>query len=348
MQDIRSGALELSSQTLPIIEQMAEQLPGGFLLYQENENRDILYINRTLLEMYECDSVEEFHELTGSGFHGMVYPDDVKIVQESIDRQIKGEHGSYDHVEYRIVTKSGKIRWIDDYGHFSHSEEFGDVFYVFLFDISDKRKAQNAESRFFYRMSNDVLTPMNAVSSYIKLAMKHMDERDLLEKYLKNADAAAERMTLLIDNIVDIHREIKEEEPSGEITEQNRDIRVLVADDNELNRMLLETILEEAGFVVKSVDDGDKAVEKVKAEGPGAFDVILMDIQMKRMDGYEATRQIRKLPYGGADQLPIMAISANSRDEDRQKSRECGMNEHLEKPYNPEKIIRTIYRYVRD
>ncbi len=334
----------LTKKTLPAIEQLAEQLPGGFLLYREDQTRDVLFVNHLLLDMFECSTVEEFKALTGNDFHGMVYPDDVHEVQKSINRQINGEYGGYDHVEYRIVTRTGKIRWLDDYGHFGHSEDFGDVFYVFLFDITEKRRAQEAKNIFFYNMSHELLTPMNAVSTFIKLARRHTAEPAVLEDYLRSADEAAERMIGRIDEMVEINRRHE----LFSVKAVSKPIRVLIAEDNELNQMMLQTILEEAGFLVESVDDGDKAVEAVRTHAAGYYSVILMDIRMNVMDGHEATRRIRELPNGGLTALPILALSANSRDEDKAASLRCGMNGHLEKPYNPEQIISEIYRYARD
>ncbi|MCR5089706.1 MAG: response regulator [Oscillospiraceae bacterium] len=340
---LNDGDFELTKDSLEAIGYMAGQLPVGFLLYQEGESRDILYVNRLLLDIFECESVEEFRELTGYDFHGMVHPDDVQMVQDSINRQIKAKYGSYDHVEYRIITKSGAVRWLDDYGHFSWSRDFGDVFYVFLFDITEKRHAQEAKKLFYYNMSHELLNPMNAVSTCIMLARNHMDDPVLLDRYLREADEAAKRMTSQIDEMVEINRELE----IGISPVVHRPLRILIAEDNELNRLLLETILEDNGFLVDAVDNGEKAVDMVRQHGAAHYDVVLMDIQMPVMGGYEATRLIRDIPDADEGQLPILALSANSRDEDREASRMHGMNEHLAKPYNPTQIISTIYRYAK-
>lgn len=337
----------LNRQTLPVVEQMAQQLPGGFVLYKDNESGDILFVNDVLLEMYDCETLDEFRELTGYTFNGMVYPEDLNRILTSINDQIDGNHGSFDHVEYRITTKGGETRWIDDYGHFSYSEEYGDVFYVFLFDITEKKQALEAKSKFMFDMSDQLLTPMNAVSTFIKLALSHKDDPAALEKYLISADDAANRMIECIDRLVEIHRPSFSREGDVDSEGKQGPLRILIVEDNELNQLLLQTILEDAGFQVEIVDDGDKAVEAVRGRTPGHYDVLLMDIQMKRMSGYEATRQIRALPHADIDALPILAISANSRLEDIQMSLKCGMNAHLPKPYNPDQIIDSIYRYTR-
>ena len=128
----------LTKYTMPVIQQMAEVIPGGFFIYKEDEKREILYCNRKVFELFGCDSKKEFDELTGGTFEGMVHPEDFKEIQDSIDQQIDDENGDgMDHVIYRIVQKDGSIRWMDDYGHFSHSDDYGDIYYVFINDITD-------------------------------------------------------------------------------------------------------------------------------------------------------------------------------------------------------------------
>ena len=106
--------------------------------------------------------------------------------------------------------------------------------------------------------------------------------------------------------------------------------KVLVVEDNELNLEISRDILESSGIVVESAEDGSVAVERLKEKGPDYYDCILMDIQMPVMDGFEATRTIRKMFPD--KRIPIVALSANAFDEDRRKSLEAGMDGHLAKP----------------
>jgi diguanylate cyclase (GGDEF)-like protein/PAS domain S-box-containing protein len=127
----------LTKYTMPVIRQMAEVIPGGFFIYRENEQREIIYQNSKVLEIYGCSTVDEFQELTSNSFEKMVHPDDFATVQASIDHQIDSEEGdSMDHVIYRIIRKDGTVRWVDDYGHYSHSPDYGDIYYVFITDIT--------------------------------------------------------------------------------------------------------------------------------------------------------------------------------------------------------------------
>lgn len=115
--------------------------------------------------------------------------------------------------------------------------------------------------------------------------------------------------------------------------------KVLLVEDNEMNREIASEILEEAGLAVDTAEDGAVAVRKV-AEHPANYDFVLMDIQMPIMDGYEATAKIRKLPEGSS--VPIIALSANAFKEDVDRSIAAGMNAHVSKPINVKELFDTL------
>ncbi len=108
--------------------------------------------------------------------------------------------------------------------------------------------------------------------------------------------------------------------------------RILLVEDNELNQEIAATILEEQGFLVDLAGDGTEAVEKMETADAGYYDIILMDIQMPHMDGYEATRRIRALEDRDKASIPIYAVTANAFEEDRQKALDAGLNGHIAKP----------------
>ena len=118
--------------------------------------------------------------------------------------------------------------------------------------------------------------------------------------------------------------------------------KVLLAEDNELNREIAEDILSEAGMIIDTAEDGDIAVEKMKEAEAGRYDIILMDIQMPRMNGYEATIAIRALPDEWASSIPIVAMTANAFEEDKQNAINAGMNGHITKPVDVQKVISTL------
>ncbi len=122
-----------------------DEMPGGFLVYYADRGEEIIYANRALLRIFGCETIEEFREHTGNSFRGLVHPEDLEGVEESIRAQIAASQYDLDYVEYRIRRKDGAIRWIEDYGHFIHSEMIGDVFYVFLGDATEKHTQQLME-----------------------------------------------------------------------------------------------------------------------------------------------------------------------------------------------------------
>ncbi len=118
--------------------------------------------------------------------------------------------------------------------------------------------------------------------------------------------------------------------------------RILVVEDNELNAEIAQCLLEERGFEVVCVHDGAQAVSHIQATAPGTYDAILMDIMMPVMDGLEATRTIRAMDREDCRTIPIIAMSANAFDDDLKKSVECGMNGHLSKPVEVERLYQVL------
>lgn len=123
--------------------------------------------------------------------------------------------------------------------------------------------------------------------------------------------------------------------------------RLLLVEDNELNREIEATVLTGAGFVVDEAEDGSVAVEKVRNAAAGLYDVVLMDIQMPVMDGYAATKEIRSLENKKLAAIPIIAVSANAYDEDVKASLAAGMNGHIAKPIDVKKLMMALSRVLK-
>ena len=667
--------INLTEENLPMIEQIVGTLPLGFCIYRADDTEDILYANDILLDIFGCETLEEFKELTGYTFHGLVHPDDIAEVKRSISEQIISDNRRMDHVKYRIVRKDGDIRWVNDYGRFVHAK-IGDIYYVFIRDVTsqhfsreeskrrakvieglsdgfssiyllnldsgsvhpyrlqtdhftkiaedlksadwreifpeyakrhiviDDRKlylsevsaeriseriktepsykinyrcinpdgsivhmelsiikikdevyyhhhvvmgyrditdqitriqkelaekinieaalerekhANEIKAAFLFSMSHDIRTPMNAIMGFTALAQRHIDEPERLQEYLGKLNESSHHMLALIDDLLEMSKidygrvELKSEScklseqldivlsmfkvPADEksinleakfdfpdqevyvdtlrfrrimsnlvgnaikftpknghisVTARQKNVsdsgyarfefsvkdngvgmtedfmrkmfeafereetstqtgyigtglgltiakrlldimggsikvsskkdkgstftvdlplkivnhkpkdttelvheykaagkhRILLVEDIEVNRMLAETILTESGFIVESVPDGCDAVEAIKNRPTGYYDLILMDIQMPVMNGYEATRAIRALGREDTNTMPIIALSANAREQDKQMSMESGMDSHVAKPFDIAHLISTINEHI--
>ncbi len=127
-----------------------------------------------------------------------------------------------------------------------------------------------------------------------------------------------------------------------DVTDSLRGKHILLVEDNELNSEIAVELLTASGFRVDTAFDGTEAVDKVSASAPGEYDLILMDVQMPRMNGYQATRAIRALPDPALANIPIVAMTANAFDEDKQAAMDAGMNDHVSKPINVEHLMGVI------
>lgn len=685
------------------LKKFVDRMPGGFFIYHADGNEEIIYANAAMIRLFECESMEEFRMLTGNSFRGIVHPDDLEFVEQSIKEQIAASCYDLDYVEYRIISKTGQIRWIDDYGHFVHSELVGDVFYVFVGDATEKKlrqfeemstllkensrkehllqtriqeynqelqiihqeqlkhlelieglsidydsifyadldankikaycvsdrikdqfpqeyqvrtfdgfdaqyikawvhpddrelmakatrpeyiRARLREDKAFYinyricrntklaymqlhmvdvsgdargsqvvlgyrnidkevekglsqkqllvnalqeaqlansakdlflsNMSHDIRTPMNAIVGFTALARQHIDDRQKVAEYLDMIAAASDQLLQLLNDVLEISKieseqvhveegacklieiarqvqdsvfqraaekniclsmdiaelrhddviadrqkllqimthlmgnALKYTEENGQVTitiaeldgqkedhtiyrlvvedtgigmsrafiehmfepferEKNTTLsgihgtglgltivkklvdmmggtvsvdsevgkgsrftvslplqiqrvkrealalekgvgdsfisepkRILLVDDNEINLEIEKEMLSDAGFLVETASDGSIAYEKIRQAKAGEFDLILMDIQMPVMDGYKATRAIRALKDSALSGIPIIAVSANTFEEDRKKALESGMNAHLPKPLNMGELLEQI------
>ena len=531
----------MADNYLESIKEFGSQMPGGFFIYQATGDGQILYANDIVFEIFGCDTLEEFKQLTGFTFAGLVHPDDLANVQASIQEQVKVSDHSLDFVEYRIIKKDGSICWVDDYGRMVDTKEYGPVYYVLIRDITalvnarkahmeklsmelaleKERHTNEVKSAFLFNISHDLRTPMNAIKGFTDLAQMYIDDPLHLKEYLNLVNESTTHLISLIDDLLEMskldfgHIEInpaptdlgktlseavdlflaeaakknltietdftlperavladasritrimsnllsnavKFSHPDGRImvsarqkqvsesgyarfeftvadngigmsedfihkiydafereesstqtgyigtglgltiTKRLLDVmggsivvesqkgdgstftvdlplkfadtpaapdtltrekpeaaravgehRILLVEDIMINRKLAEKVLTDAGFLVESVTDGSDAVEAMKSHEEWYYDLILMDIQMPVMNGYEATRSIRAMGRADSKLIPIIALSANAREEDRQMSMDSGMNSHVAKPFDIAHLIGTINDHLQ-
>ena len=240
------------------LEWLSEQMPGGFFIYRADASTELLYVNHAVCDIYGCDNMAEFRELTGNSFRGMVYSEDYESIQNSIDDQIADQSNihSVDHVIYRIARKDGEIRWVDDYGHFATLPDFGDVYYVFIEDITgtmvadqerkknlsleqalkDAEQANNAKIAFLSNMSHEIRTPITAILGMNEMIQRESDEPSILE-YSGNIQNAGVSLLGIISDILDFS---KIETGKMELSEAEYSLSVLVRDLFNLIRFRTE------------------------------------------------------------------------------------------------------------
>ena len=130
---------QLNEQSISVIQEIGSHMPGGFFIYKAEEPEELLYANQAVFEIFGCADLEEFKELTGYTFRGMLHPEDYQAVHESINQQIAKSKEKMDYAEYRIIRKDGAVRWVDDYGHYVETDAYGGIYTVFISDITEKR-----------------------------------------------------------------------------------------------------------------------------------------------------------------------------------------------------------------
>ena len=142
-----NNTFELNEQTLSVIEEIGGHMPGGFFIYQVEAPEKLLYVNKAAINIFGCADLEDFKELTGYTFKGMVHPDDYQRISDSIVQQIGTNKDQMDYTEYRIIRKDGAVRWVDDYGHYTETKSYGGIYVVFISDITEKVLSQEKHQK---------------------------------------------------------------------------------------------------------------------------------------------------------------------------------------------------------
>ena len=160
--------LEINSNTLPVISGFSELLPGGFFIYHAFGTQELISFNSKMVRLFGCKTDDEFRALVGNSFKGIVHPDDYEKVEASIRGQIVENADRMDHVKYRFIRKDGSVGMMDDYGHFSQSGAFGDIYYVFVQDISKQYEEGLEKERIAEQRRNDLIATLTgSESTYI-------------------------------------------------------------------------------------------------------------------------------------------------------------------------------------
>lgn len=231
--------------------------------------------------------------------------------------------------------------------------------------------ANKAKTQFLNNMSHDIRTPMNGIIGMTAIAKSHINEPDRVKDSLDKIDKASKHLLSLINEVLDMSKiesgksELMHEfdeilhSTDNKLTENSskpfeelakRDYsgcRALVAEDNELNLEIIREILGTTGIKIETAANGSEAVDMVMEHEDDYYDIVFMDIQMPKMNGYDATRAIRAADRAYCKMLPIIAMTANAFAEDVAAAKTVGMNEHIAKPVDLKILEATMHKWLR-
>lgn len=216
-----------------------------------------------------------------------------------------------------------------------------------------------------YGMTHDIRTPLHIILGSVNLAMIHYDDSDALMRYLESIRISGEYLLRSVDrlmqytqkegdelpvrqypaNVQELGEYLNERENSRQNALKGYDFsgkRILVADDIRMNREIAAEILKQTGAMAEFAEDGKICAEMVERAPAGYYDLILMDIMMPNMDGLEATKRIRASADPQKAKVPVIAVSANVYEKDRQNAKEAGIDAFTEKPIFIDKLLETM------
>ncbi|ETP71187.1 GGDEF domain-containing protein [Lachnospiraceae bacterium JC7] len=161
-------------------------MPGGFMVYKGYGKGEIIYVNKALIKMYECESEDDFMELTGGIYTGMIYEEDLPKVQEGIKRQLERNDDRLDRLNYRIRTKSGNIRYVEDFGRYSEDTEEGLICYAFISNLEQVPDALTGlpnRNDFFNRAEEYAKTTLDKEKKSVMLSFNLSGMKGFNAKY---------------------------------------------------------------------------------------------------------------------------------------------------------------------
>ena len=276
---------------------------------------------------------------------------------EVIKRDLSVTHwnliGSPGHLKRLLMNIMGNaVKYNKDHGKiilslWEDESEDGRAFYTFICKDTGIGMSEEYQKRIFEpftREDESVKTAYNGTGLGMPIAKKLAETMGGSISFTSQkgeGTAFTVKLPFLIDKAAG-----KAENTTEEAEASIKGVRILLVEDNELNMEISEFIVAEKGAVVTKAWNGKEAVETFAKAPEGAFDVILMDVMMPVMDGCEAAKEIRALPRKDAKRVPIIAMTANAFTEDKIRTREAGMNEHLSKPLAPDLVVKTITKFL--
>ncbi len=269
--DLEDSDWHMEEKMLLAANEVAEAVPGGFFSYHADGTLEIISFNKELMNMYGCKTAEEFREYTGNSFKGLVYPDDFEHVQKSIEDQIS-DTNDIDYVEYRIKAKDGTVKYVKDYGRFVRTKKYGDIFYVFLNDVTEEERwradaatklienmkleqtvtqvstEQKAKNIFVDNIIRDLLNPVSTIIECTDAIDANISNPVLVDKKVKEAKVAEEHLLGFINNLNELSqlekKTVKLIEAPTDISDAAEKIASLIQSAADKKRITIETKAE--------------------------------------------------------------------------------------------------------
>ena len=271
------------------------------------------------------------------------------------------------------VTDKAVSKWERDlsYPDIALFPKLADCLGVSVNDLLNESIDEGHPSRLeqIYEMSSDFRTPLHMILGCVVMAEMHIDDRELMQKYLQSIRISGEYLlktinramevvcqavstmqgTSVSENAATLEASLKEPPGSRVSIAERFDFsgkRILIAEDMELNREIAGELLKQTGAVTEFAVDGQACLDRITEAPAGYYDLVLMDIAMPNMDGLEATRRIRQLPDAKKASVPIVAVTANAGERDRKLAMESGMDAFTEMPFCMDRLCETMKQFL--
>ena len=271
------------------------------------------------------------------------------------------------------VTDKAVSKWERDvsYPDIAIFPKLADIFGITVNDLLRECTDDGQPSRLLrvYEMSHDIRTPLHIILGCVDMAETYHADENMLLRYLESIRVSGEYLLRVLDRVLEAGGEDRKmltaaDFPAnaselGEFLKKDLPLRsglkrvydfsgkrVLVAEDMELNREIAGEILKQTKARVEFAEDGEACLKMLEEKPAGYYDLILMDILMPKMDGLETTRRIRKLPDRTKAAIPIIAMTANVFEKDRNDAFAAGMDAFAEKPISTDKLFETMKKYL--
>lgn len=135
----------LTEEVMPVIEEIGRHMSRGFFIYKAHEPWGYVYANEAAIKVFDCRDREEFKKTTDCNFENIIHPDDYTAVYDSMAQQIAKSDDNQYNVEYRIIRSDGEVRWLEECGHYTETEEYGGIYYAFVSDITEQKALRESD-----------------------------------------------------------------------------------------------------------------------------------------------------------------------------------------------------------